>query len=726
VFRRGILVAVALSILSVSLAENAIAETKSTSGGATLASPKTSAEVAPFVASMDDRQARSLLVRTLEERTRVSEAVPEREMLTMMESATGRLAARVGQIFGAAGEVVTSPVVFWRWLTAGGGDWTGPWRALAGGFMLIGIGWLAQAAAAFAVRKRMPLWMGAERRAPSRVAAAVILLRFVAFLGALAAAHVLFPEIMHASRLTALALALTFAGAWIASLTISSMLPALLASDPAASIVTFHRGILRLALGIFFAGVFGVVLLRHAGMSQDARMFIAMVVWLVFGLLFPFAFSRRRDAVAEITAAVPHRDPIERWLDRHGALLLRLAFLAIFMITPLVALARGPTAFWSGIASFALLLFVVAALGLAGTPPPAPLAATASAEPPSPGIRALRRAARFLILVGFVLGLAYVWNIDLFEAANTHLGDTVARGIVTVIITVAVAYLVWDMIRLVLSQNVLGPPRAAGERGEEGGGTAATRLQTFGPVLRNFLFVVVVTIATLVGLSSLGVNIGPLLAGAGVVGIALGFGAQTLVRDVISGVFFLAEDAFRIGEYVVIGNTRGTVEGIAIRSVKLRHHRGSLHTVPFGEIKQLTNESRDWIILKLEFLLAFDTDLRKVRNLVKEISKQLEADPELGHALLEPIKSQGVRRMEPTGMVIGLKIVAKPGSEVYLIRREVFQRVRDAFEQNNIHFARPQVMVAALGGAVAQLPDPPDQLAAAAALSLAPALGGKG
>jgi moderate conductance mechanosensitive channel len=723
VSRRGILVAVTLSILGSAVADGASAASKSSSGGATLALPKTSAEVAPFVAPMDDRRARALLVRVLEERTQESEPTTEREMLTMLEAATGRLAARVGQIFGAAGDVVTSPALFWRWLEADGSDPTGPWRAITGAFILIAIGWLAQAAAASAIRRTMLLRAGAEHLGSNRAAAAVILLRFVAFLGALAAAHALVPEVMRGSRLTALAAALTFAGTWIASLTISSVLPALLASDSPASVV-IRTGILRLALGIFFAGVFGVVLLRHAGMSQDARMFIATVTWLVFGLLFPLAFSRRREAVAEITAAaLPHRDPVERWLDRHGELLLRLAFFAILIITPLVAVARGPTAFWSGIASFALVLLVVAVLGLVRTPTPAPLAA--NALPPSPGMRALRRAARFLTVVGFVLGLAYVWHIDLFEAANTHLGETVARGIVTVIITIVVAYLVWDMIRMALDQRVLGPPRAAGERGEEGGGTAATRLQTFGPVLRNFLFVVVVTIATLVGLSSLGVNIGPLLAGAGVVGIAVGFGAQTLVRDVISGVFFLAEDAFRIGEYVVIGNTRGTVEGIAIRSLKLRHHRGSLHTVPFGEIKQLTNESRDWIILKLEFLLAFDTDLRKVRQVVKEISKQLEADPELGHALLEPVKSQGVRRMEPTGMVIGLKIVAKPGSEVYLIRREVFHRVRDAFEQNGIHFARPHVLVASLGGATAQVPESPDQLAAAAALNLAPALGGK-
>src|SRR5829696_1215526 len=378
VSRCGILVAVTLSILGSVVADGASAASKSTSGGATLALPKTSAEVAPFVAPMDDRQARALLVRVLEERTQESEPMTEREMLTMLEAATGRLAARVGQIFGAAGEVVTSPALFWRWLTADGSDPTGPWRALTGGFILITIGWLAQAAAASAIRRTMLFRAGAEHLGSNRAAAAVILLRFVAFLGALAAAHALVPEVMRGSRLTALAAALTFAGTWVASLTISSVLPALLASDSPASVV-IRTGILRLALGIFFAGVFGVVLLRHAGMSQDTRMFIATVTWLVFGL--PFAFSRRREAVAEITAeALPHRDPVERWLDRHGELLLRLAFVAIVIITPLVALARGPTAFWSGIASFALVLLVVAALGLVRTPPPAPLAANAFAR----------------------------------------------------------------------------------------------------------------------------------------------------------------------------------------------------------------------------------------------------------------------------------------------------------------------------------------------------------
>ena len=136
------------------------------------------------------------------------------------------------------------------------------------------------------------------------------------------------------------------------------------------------------------------------------------------------------------------------------------------------------------------------------------------------------------------------------------------------------------------------------------------------------------------------------------------------------------------------------MEGIAIRSVRLRHHRGPVHTLPFGEIKQLTNYSRDWIIMKLEFVLAFGTDLQKVKKLVKNVAEELSAHPTLGPALLDRIKSQGVRRMEPTGIVVGIKFMPTPGSEVYLLRREIYQRLLDAFEKNGIEFARPQVLVA--------------------------------
>ena len=142
-------------------------------------------------------------------------------------------------------------------------------------------------------------------------------------------------------------------------------------------------------------------------------------------------------------------------------------------------------------------------------------------------------------------------------------------------------------------------------------------------------------------LSSLGVDIGPLLAGAGVVGIAIGFGAQTLVRDIVSGVFFLLDDAFRVGEYIDLGNVMGTVEKISIRSMQLRHHRGALNTVPFGEIRYLTNYSRDWAIMKLEFRVTYDTDVALVKKIFKEINAALMANPEIAPNLLAAAQVPG-------------------------------------------------------------------------------------
>ncbi len=125
-------------------------------------------------------------------------------------------------------------------------------------------------------------------------------------------------------------------------------------------------------------------------------------------------------------------------------------------------------------------------------------------------------------------------------------------------------------------------------------------------------------------LSALGVEVGPLIAGAGVVGVAIGFGAQTLVKDVISGMFYLLDDAFRIGEYIVSGNYKGTVESFSLRSIKLRHHRGYLYTVPFGTLGAIENMSRDWVIDKLSVGVTYDTDVDKVKRIIKQIGKELQ------------------------------------------------------------------------------------------------------
>jgi moderate conductance mechanosensitive channel len=220
----------------------------------------------------------------------------------------------------------------------------------------------------------------------------------------------------------------------------------------------------------------------------------------------------------------------------------------------------------------------------------------------------------------------------------------------------------------------------------------AQRIATLLPLLRKFLKVVLAAITIMIVLSSLGVDIGPLIAGAGVVGLAIGLGAQQTIADILAGVFFLIEDAFRVGDYVEVGTLRGTVEGISLRSLKLRHHRGAVHTLPFGQMKSLTNYTRDWALMRLEFRVAPDTDVGLVKRIVKGIGKELLADPELAPAFIEPLKSQGIRNVEDGALVIGVKFIAKPG-EQFVIRREAYQRILKAFREHGIELVGRGVVV---------------------------------
>ncbi|MEM6761720.1 MAG: mechanosensitive ion channel family protein, partial [Pseudomonadota bacterium] len=201
-------------------------------------------------------------------------------------------------------------------------------------------------------------------------------------------------------------------------------------------------------------------------------------------------------------------------------------------------------------------------------------------------------------------------------------------------------------------------------------------------------------------LSSIGVNIGPLLASAGIVGIAVGFGAQTLVRDIFSGIFFLLDDAFRVGEYIELDpETRGEVESISIRSLQLRHHRGAVITIPFGEMKQVTNHNRDWVIFKMSFRLEPDTEPQLVKKVVKRVSAELSVDPEHGPKFIEPLKSQGVYAIDDdSALVIRVKFKSRPRAQ-FVIRREVYHRLQKAFADADIKFARRKVEVVASPGA---------------------------
>ena len=193
----------------------------------------------------------------------------------------------------------------------------------------------------------------------------------------------------------------------------------------------------------------------------------------------------------------------------------------------------------------------------------------------------LDRGVRALLVVGAVALLAHALELD-FSSMTSR--DTVvfrvARGALSSIVILLVADLIWQVIKTLIDRRLAQIGSTASPGSEEA--LREARLRTLLPIFRNVIFVVLAVVAVLMALSALGVEIGPLIAGAGIVGVAVGFGAQALVRDVIGGIFYLLDDAFRVGEYIQSGNYKGTVESFSFRSVKLRHHRGPIYIVPFG------------------------------------------------------------------------------------------------------------------------------------------------
>lgn len=298
---------------------------------------------------------------------------------------------------------------------------------------------------------------------------------------------------------------------------------------------------------------------------------------------------------------------------------------------------------------------------------------------------------RIILVIAVVFGLAKIWDLNLIGIVSEVIGETATRVTTQFLVTLLFAYALWGIVNTAVSR-IARPEPVPGEASGEPGGAGGSRLDTLLPLFKKFLFIILLVVLVLVLLSSMGINTGPLIAGAGIFGIAIGFGAQTLVRDIVSGLFFLLDDAFRVGEYVTMGDIRGTVEKISIRSLRLRHHRGPLHTIPFGEIQTLTNMSRDYAIMKFEIRVPFETDVDMVRKLIKKVGATMLEDPELGPQFLEPLKSQGVNRMDDSAFIIRCKFTSKPGNQ-WVLRREAYARIQAAFEEKGIHFAPRRVVV---------------------------------
>jgi len=280
-----------------------------------------------------------------------------------------------------------------------------------------------------------------------------------------------------------------------------------------------------------------------------------------------------------------------------------------------------------------------------------------------------------------------------------------------VLLVVAVAWLLVALLRRGIRRLVEGlvtqrEDQAAKRREESAGAPASAhsrrlaeqaergrqRAQALGTVLRSLVSVVIWSLAALIVLGEFGVNLGPLIAGDGIAGIALGFGAQTLVRDFLSGVFMLAEDQYGVGDVVDLGGAGGTVEEIRLRTTRLRDAEGTVWFVPNGEIRRVANKSQRWARAVLDFEVAYDTDLDAAIGVIKEAADSLWHEQAASATVLEEPEVLGVEALAGGAVVLRVALKVDPG-EQWAVARVARRRIKEALDAAGIEGPMPQQVV---------------------------------
>ena len=230
--------------------------------------------------------------------------------------------------------------------------------------------------------------------------------------------------------------------------------------------------------------------------------------------------------------------------------------------------------------------------------------------------------------------------------------------------------------------------RSLGETKDRLTGLRAQQLRTLSGVVYSAGFFVLVFLALLQILPVLGINMGPLLASAGIAGLAIGFGAQTLVHDVINGFFILMENQYEVGDTVRVGGITGTVERMTLRATLLRDDQGALSTVPNGKIDIVSNLTRDWAQVALHVSVAYTENSDKVISVLKEVGDDLRSDPTFAAMLVSDPQVPGIERVSGTEVDYMMLVKTRPGAQ-YAVTRELRRRIKERFEKNNIQPGGP-------------------------------------
>ncbi|MEA2756256.1 MAG: moderate conductance mechanosensitive channel, partial [Aliidongia sp.] len=283
-----------------------------------------------------------------------------------------------------------------------------------------------------------------------------------------------------------------------------------------------------------------------------------------------------------------------------------------------------------------------------------------------------------LIWAVALLAVLESWGVSSFSWVATETGRRVAGSLVTVVIILALAFLVWEVFNTGIDRYL------AGVTGNGNRISRSARMHTLLPLLRNVLFVVLLLVVGLVVLSEVGVNIAPLLGVSAVAGVAIGFGSQALVKDIITGLFILVEDTMAVGDVVDFGGGfAGAVEGMSIRTIKLRDGQGTLQVIPFGEVTKIKNLSRDFAYHVIDLLLPFTTDTDAVSRILTEIGAEMSADPTIGPMMAAPIEIIGLVAAGLEGVKLEARIKTRPLKQ-WAVQRDFNRRLKRAFDAAGI------------------------------------------
>jgi small-conductance mechanosensitive channel len=719
-----VLFPLALMVMAAAFAGGAQAQApggKSAKPQTTLAEPATREAVRELISELDDQQIRTLLVE------RLSKEVDQRAA-SLAEQETRGIDEMVRQSIRALGLYVSDAVAklpripdgvakAWSNFTDQRGDRSVAWFFLS----LIACLLLGGAAALAGQRATARLQAGVKNAiqlenftSELKVAFLTLLIRLLpvaAFVVGAEGANLVFNATFPVDYgvvgqvISAIAwTGLTIAGARFA---LSPTLPEWRACPVASEATEFLVWRIGLAAGLFNIGTGFAVWLDRFGSPFSETRFAFWIGVALHLLLIATIWQARRGLRAIVAgsaeSAESGRAPWSAWWPSLMIVLIAGNWL---VLSALVATDSAPKNLLTVVAVTLAALVGLPVIdhairaGVRGALPLTPDASPGLAAAEQATRSGLVRITRVVVAVALTIGLLWLWGLDLVTVAQNSMGARVADSIVDILLITGLAYGLWEFVwieterRIAAERVALGLDQEGGaEQASEGeGGGAGARLGTILPLVRIGLEITIVALAAFAILGELGINILPILAGAGVVGLAIGFGAQTLVKDIISGVFFLVDDAFRKGEYIDIGSVKGTVEKISLRSMQLRHHNGPLHTIPFGDIRHVTNFSRDWVIMKLKLRLTYDTDPEMVRKLIKKLGQEMMEDPALGPLFLQPLKSQGVIEMEDSAQIMRVKFMTRPGDQ-WGLRRVVFARLHDLFEEHGIRFASREVVV---------------------------------